>query len=571
MIAQKLKDSIQLAIHKLWPGTEVDFSVEHPEIEEKGDYATNAALILARRLKQDPLLVAQRLVTILEQEQLPEVEMIEAKHPGFVNFRLAPEYLLDSVRQIQQQKTNYGQSSLLADRKVVLEFGQPNTHKMPHIGHLFSYIYGGACTRLWQSQGATVKPVNYQGDVGLHVAKCLWAYQKNDQPDPATLAEQVQYLQRCYQQGSKEYDESQIAHAEIDHLNDKIYSHEERTFKLWQKTRDWSVQYYRQFEKRLGVEYDKHYFESEVASLGLDTVRQNIGKVFDQSDGAIIFRGEKYGLHTRVFANHFGHPTYEAKDIGLLAAKQKDFPDYELVITTATEQNDYWRVMIKVADLIFPKLIGRIKHLGFGMVDLVGTKMSSRTGNIVTGVGLVDLVTDKVQSFLDENRKDYSPEDKASISQAVAKAAIIYSFLKKAAPKNMSFDIESSIAFEGNSGPYLQYAYARCQSVLAKALAAGYSTELQRPKEISPEESALMRWLYRYPEVVSQAAQDYAPHLLCTYLYELAQRYSLFYDRQKMLVEDKAVAAFRLSLAQATGQILHNGLNLLGIDVLAKI
>ncbi len=572
MIIEKLKQSIETVVHKLWPEAKVDFTVEHPEVEERGDYASNVAMVLAKQVKQAPMVVAERIVEILKQESLPEVASIEALKPGFINFRLADSFLYDAVAEIEQKGDTFGNSQTLAGQKILIEFGQPNTHKMPHIGHLFSYLYGESCARLLGAAGAEVKKANYQGDVGLHVAKCLWAYQNTEtEQAPATLEDKVTYLQQCYQQGSKAYEDSQIAHAEIDHLNDKIYHRAEDIRPLWEQTREWSLSYYRQFESSLGIIYDKHYFESQVAAVGLETVKQNVGPVFEASEGAIVFKGEPFGLHTRVFVNHFGNPTYEAKDLGLMSAKKADWPGYQLVITTATEQNDYWRILTLVGEKVFPDLIGKIRHLGFGMISLTSGKMSSREGTIVTAFDLVRLVTEKVQAFLDANRADYSSEEKQTITRPVALAAIIYSYLKKGPSKNLVFDIDSSIAFDGNSGPYLQYAYARCQSVLAKAREAGYDISLRRPTTVSSEEAALMRWLYQYPEVVSQAAEQYAPQLLCTYLYELAQRYSLFYDRQKMLIEDRDVAAFRLSLAQASGQVLKNGLNLLGISVLDKI
>jgi arginyl-tRNA synthetase len=568
-----IKESLRQIVADKYPEIQISrFDLTHPERLEHGDYATNVAMILAKQLQRKPSEVANEIEAIWnESHQTDYIDHIEVTPSGYINFFLTKNYLLQELHTIVSDKDSYGQGDGLKGQKILLEYGQPNTHKMPHIGHLFSYVYGESCARILSAAGADVKRLNYQGDVGLHVAKCLWGYRNTDaEKAPETLEEKVQWLQRCYQAGAQAYEDNPEAKTAIDHLNDDIYKKRAQAYELWKQTRQWSIDYYVQFEDRLGIHFDKHYFESEILEPALKLVDEHMGKVFESSQGAVIFAGEKYGLHTRVFVNQRGNPTYEAKDVGLIATKRDDFTFDHSVVMTGNEQNDYWRVLEKVTGLIFPDLVSKIQHLGYGMINLSTGKMSSRTGNIVTAFGLVDMVKEQVRAFVQANR-EYDEKQTEQISEAVGMAAIRYSFLKKVAAKDLAFDIKTSVAFEGNSGPYLQYAYARCQSVLAKAPKLSNSSVDRDSASLEPEEVALMRHLYRLPEVIDSAARNYAPHELCNYVYSLASLYSVFYDHHKILVDDEMTTRFRLLLTQATAQVIGNGLKLLGIEALDQI
>lgn len=559
---QQLRQLIETAIAQTYPGVVLPtYSFSHPEQEAHGDYATNIALALAKSVGANPRQVAETIVAQLPAH--PSVADIEVAGPGFINFRLTPNYFLTAMQRAGQVESTQSET-------VLFEFGTANTHKVPHIGHLFSYMYGESCVRLLKAVGNTVHPDNYQGDVGLHVAKCLWAYQKNQQPDPETLEEKVAYLQQCYRQGYAAYEDDATAKEQIDNLTTLIYQKDPVVSADWEKTRSWSVAYYKQFEERIGVSYDVYYYESMTHELGTKIVKEKVGEVFEEDQGAIIFRGEPYGLHTRVFINRLGNPTYEAKDIGLAALKRQDWQFDKAIITTAVEQSEYWRVLIKAIELVFPDYVGKLKHIGFGMINLTTGKMSSRSGNILTAFSLVELVKERVKEYIQANR-NYSPEETDRIAELVAIGAIKYSFLKSAAGKNITFDLESSIAFEGNSGPYLQYTYARCQSVLAKAGQPADAQADYSALTLNNDEIAVLRWLDRYNEAVQLAATQCAPHVVCGYLFELAQRYSYFYNQHQILTDDKETTAFRLALTQAVGETLKQGLNLLGIQVSDRI
>jgi len=284
-----------------------------------------------------------------------------------------------------------------------------------------------------------------------------------------------------------------------------------------------------------------------------------VGTVFVKSEGAIIFKGEPYGLHTRVFINKYGNPTYEAKDVGLISMKKKDYPLDLSLVTTANEQNEYWKVIIKASELVFPELKGKLKHLGFGMIQLTTGKMASRTGKIIDAFSLVDTVTDEIIRLYKGDRES---------AEKISLAAIKYSFLRSEPLKNIVFDLKMSIAKDGDSGPYLLYTYVRTKSILSK------NPTLPSLQTVSIDisgEMGILRKLYRFPEVVENAAKSYSPHLLAGYLYDLAREFNLFYQKCPVLKATGEKRTVRIFLTNAVSLILKSGLNLLGIETVDKM
>lgn len=553
MIKDKIVSLLEDSLKKNGIKTKI-VNLQHPVNTEHGDYSTNAALVYAKQLKKHPLELAELIRDSIPQYEL--VEKVTVEPPGFINFFLSEKALLQELKQINDKTRNPKKGG----KTILLEYGQPNTHKTPHIGHLFSYIFGESLARLLEYTGNKVIRANYQGDIGLHVAKCLYQVKKKTKEVKKlkTLKDRVDFLQRSYQEGSRFYEENEKVQSEIDKLNQKIYHRDPDIINLWKETRKWCLDFFQQFEKSLGIKYDKYYFESETATRGKEIVEKHIGDIFTKSDEAIIFRGEKYGLHTRVFITKFGMPTYEAKDIGLDELKNQLNFDLSIV-TTANEQNEYYKVITKVSELIFPKMKGKLIHLGFGLIQLKTGKMSSRTGEIVDAFGIADLTRETII-------KQYSVGQQ--LAETIGFAAIKYSFLKSDAYKNIVFDLAKSITKEGDSGPYLLYTYVRIQSILGKA--SDFKTQLAKVN-LNSEEKNILRLIYQFPEVNEAAAERYSPHLIATYLFQLAQNFNLFYQKHSVLKADESTRQFRLTLTYAVGKIIKEGLYLLGIEIVNKM
>ena len=484
----------------------------------------------------------------------------------YINFFINPEILVDELNKINGEKDNYGQSDNKKNNKIMVEFAHPNTHKAFHIGHLRNIITGEAIARLLESQGTNVIRANYQGDVGMHIAKALYALLQNPEfkiqnSELKTLEKKVEFLGKAYATGSKAFEENDETKREIAEINKKIYAKDSEIYPLYQQTRQWSLDYFDAIYKRVDSYFDRLYFESEVYESGKKLVNEGLRKgIFEKSEGAIIFPGEKYGLHNRVFITSDDNPTYEAKDMGLGQLQFTEYNPDKIIHVVGPEQTEYFKVVFEALAQLFPKIKNKELHLIYGWFQLKHGKMSSRLGNVITGQWLLDTVKKQIKT-------DFKVDD--DIAEILTIAAVKYSFLKSEMIKNISFDIDESISLSGNSGPYILYTYARCKSILSKAKSAPRITNYQLP--ITDQELSLLRTFIKYPEVVSQAATKYSPHLICNYVFDLCQKFSYFYEKSPILKAGDHIRDFRLKITVATAQIIKNSLDLLGIKTVDRL
>lgn len=524
--------------------------------EQFGDYATNVAMQLAGRLQKPPREIAQLLVEKLQATTGGEIKDVAIAGPGFINITLSDVVLLQAAQAAPKAKPTTYQG-----KTVVTEYSDPNPFKVLHAGHFYTSVVGDGISRLVKAAGGTVHAVNFGGDVGLHVGKTMWAILKElDGEHPEKLAEvpedgRSEWMAKQYVLGTQAYEDDEQAKEEIIAINKHVYQlhadndHESPFAQIYWTCREWSYAYFDAFYERIGTPFEKYYPESETAPLGLQTVREQLQKgVFQESDGAVVFDGEKYGLHTRVFINSHGLPTYEAKDVGLSMAKWRDYHFDTSIIITGNDITEYMKVVLKSIEQFAPELAERTKHITHGNVKLAGgVKMSSRKGNFLRAVDVLDIAHEA-------NKQATGRDDE----QAVL-GAIKYSFLKQRIGADIIYVPEESVSLEGNSGPYLQYAHARARSILTKAeQSAAAITGLEEG------ERSLTRKISEYPEVVAKAVTDLMPHHICTYLYELAQTFNRFYEHNRVIGDDRQ--AIRLQLVGLYADVLRDGLGLLGID-----
>jgi arginyl-tRNA synthetase len=450
---------------------------------------------------------------------------------------------------------------------VVSEFSDPNPFKVLHMGHFYTSVVGDAISNLIEHAGGVVHRVNFGGDAGLHVAKAMFGIiKKLGGEKPQKLAkiaenERVDWINQRYVEGNTAYSEDDVAKLEIIALNKKIYkilAAQEKTTnfaKIYWTCRQWSYDYFDDFYDSIGVKFEKYYPESQTAELGLKTVKQH-PEVFQKSNGAVIFDGEPFGLHKRVFVNSEGLPTYETKDMGCTLQKYADYHFDEHIIITGNDIIEYMKVVLKSIEQFAPKIALSTKHYTHGLLKLPGgVKQSSRLGNAVKAVEILQLV-----EIAQENAHGNHERD-------LVLGAIKYAFLKNRLGPDVIFDPESSVALSGNSGPYLQYAGARAKSILKKAGAADdfAPTDWQ----LDEFESALALKLFRFSEILLQATIDLAPHQICNYLYELAGVFNRFYENSPVINHPRQ--ALRLRLIQVYTQILDQGLGILGINSVESV
>lgn len=554
---QKLQTAVRDALVSMG-APDVLFAIEWPADLAHGDFATNAALAAAKSLGRNPRDIAEELAGMLKDSLGSDVSSVEAAGPGFVNITLARTTLANTLAAIGSD-TEWGKGTTNTGRSVMIEYSNPNPFKEIHIGHLMSNVVGESLSRVLEASGAQVIRDTFGGDVGPHVAKALWALRKKGALDIVSASE----MGSAYTQGSRAYEDSVEAKQEIDELNTRIYdivakqdapetlSEEDRAILvLWRKGREVSMEEFARIFALLGTRFDYIFYDSDTTAGGMSVVRDGIERgVFEESDGAVIYRGEKKGLHTLVFITSRGTPTYETKDIGLAFLKEERHPTDEVVIITAVEQVGHFEVVLAALEEIAPLLARKTKHVPHGLLRLTSGKMSSRKGNIITAS---ELLSTMVEAATERNPDPL-------VAQQVAVAAIKYMILRQAPGGDIVFDPEKSLSLEGDSGPYLQYALVRAKSVIAQSDIVADTSD--KPEEIYD----LERLVVRFPEVVRRAEIMRAPHQVAQYLTQLASEWNSFYAQNR--IRGGEHEAYKLALASAFVATMERGLWLLGIPV----
>ena len=541
-----------------------NFLLTQPEELAHGDYATNIAFILSKQKGISPKECAIGLVNELMEKLSSHIEKIEVAGPGFINFFLKNDIRSDEAEEI----ATHGVLVPHLSEKALVEYTDPNCFKVFHIGHLMANTIGESLSRIYEMRGYDVMRVCYPSDIGRNVAMGVWGVMQkaNEKPkDDAPLSEKIAFLGKCYSYAHKEFESNEESKNAIIEVNKVIYNRSDATIMaVYVEGRQLSLDYFDSIYDMLGTTFDAFIYESEVADEGLTIVKEYLKKgLFEESDGAVVYKGEQDGLHTRVFINSVGLPTYEAKDIGNYEKKLKLLPDASFyVVVTASEQNEYFKVVNTVATKIHKELAGKLVHTSHGMMRLEEGKMSSRTGNVIGGEDLLLAVKERLKEKLDEMRVDDSA--KAELLNDIAVGAIKFSILKIAPGKDIIFDFEKSISFLGDSGPYLQYTHARLSALLDNAKESWVSFEHGYVVEFPEKE--LEKVLLGYKEVMDKAYRELGPHHIIQYLLLLTRVFNSMYARVQIVdKEDKDNSGYYVMLATATKNILAHGLYTLGI------
>ncbi len=532
--------------------------LEHPDVFSHGDYSTNVAMVLAKKLGKKPMDLADEIADNLPENDL--VERVWVAEPGFINFYLSKKFFLKEISKIDE---NFGKSDLYQDKKILVEHSSPNLFKPFHIGHMMNNAIGESISRLAEFSGAKVTKISYPSDISLGIAKAIWEIKRRGgakflQGQKGDLNGGVMgILGECYVAGTRAFDESEDVQKEVREVYKKIVSDESsEEFEIYTIGKELNLSYFQHVAHRLGSQFDAFIFESEAGEVGEKIVRENIGKIFTESDGAVIYEGEKFGLHTRVFINKEGFPTYEAKDIGLLSLKFQNYrPDISIFVTDHF-QKEYFRVVSSAAGHINYDWEEKTIHRTHGRMSFKGAKMSSRLGGVPLATEILSVVHDEALAKMED--KD------ALLADKIAIAALKFTILKSEAGKNINFDPETSLSFEGDSGPYIQYTIARSLSLLEKGLSNGFTKNEEVSSDWIPGE--VEKLLYQFPDVVENSIAAWTPHYIANYLLELSRAFNSWYGRTKILDKENQNAGFYLTLVEKTAQTLKNGLYLLGIE-----
>ena len=601
---EKIRELLRAVISSLYH-VEAEINLVEAPKDTGADFATNIAMNLAKNLKKNPMQIAEEVrgkaleLDVADEREISEIEIAK---PGFINIKLSDDFYKLELEKYQKNfLENISQNEYLK-KTVICEFSDPNPFNILHVGHLYTSMVGDAISRIVEFAGGNVVRANFGGDVGLHVAKNMYALlqHKDEINDLMTTTEKAELLSKTYVEGATAYEEDEVAKEKIVEINKKIYRIAEagdsivaeleglierdasratldelELAKVYFWGRKASYQYFKDFYKKIGVKFDRYYPESTVAAKGLEMVTKGLGDgVYEESDGAIVFKGEKYGLHTRVFINKNGLPTYEAKDVGLIFTKWEDYHFDKSIIITGNDIIDYMKVVLKSVEQYAPELSKRTLHLTHGQVKLPGReKMSSRKGNFLKAVDVIELIREeliKVQEELSQNKGEPNPEE---VDLRILLGAIRYAFLKYKVGGDIVFDVKESVSMTGNSGPYLQYSAVRAQKVLGKILESQVEKTNKKVEQkewtLVVVEKNLIKKIMQYKNVLGEVVGELSPSKLCTYLYEIAQDFSRFYENVQVVGSEYEVERGAIVLAYL--KVLTHGLSILGIEIPEKM
>lgn len=534
-----------------------------------GDYATNAALVYSKMTGVSPREFAGKLVEKILETPSEFIEKIEVAGPGFINF-----FITNEAIQAENSKEKSELITRYSGKKILVEHSSPNLFKPFHIGHLMNNIIGEFVTRATTLGGGKVTTISFPSDVSLGIAKAVYMLleDKKDGKDVFALSddEKIVAFGEAYRRGVTYFDKNveeigkakEIAHIiyDKDHLSD--------TRALFERAKEINTAYFIKIIKELGSVIDEKIYESEAGERGKEIVDANTGegKVFTKSEGAIVYIPDesRKDLHTQVFINSEGHPTYEAKDLGLIDLKFSKFsPDLSYFITD-TEQASHFRVVLDAASKLggdWPARVEKSVHVPHGRMLFKGQKMSSRLGGVPLALDVIVVIEEEVHERAGERTAHLSVEEKKKLEREIALSALRIAVLRSKPGININFDPDTSLSFEGDSGPYLLYTHARCSSLLEKGKERGYE-----PKFKEATATELERALLQYELKLSGAVADLAPQKLVTYLFEVAQLFNGFYAENQIITDEREISEHYLAIVRRLKAVLNGGLWVLGIS-----
>ncbi len=533
--------------------------IEIPPNPEMGDYAF-PCFQLAGKLKKAPNQIAQDLAGKLKPGK--EISKIQAAGP-YINFFINKNILAEqTISTILKEKENYGKGN--EKGKTIIEFLAPNTNKPLHLGHLRNMSIGESVSRILEFNGNKLVRTNLYNDRGIHICKSMLAYKqfgKNKKPDKKT----DHFVGDFYVLFSKKVEENFELEKQAQEMLQKWEKEDKETLNLWRKMNDWAIKGIEETYKRFGIKFDKQYYESKFYKKGKSIIENGLKKSLfkKRKDNAVIINFGKE-LGEKVLLRADGTSVYITQDLALANLKYQEYKPDRLIYVVGNEQDYHFKVLFKILKLLKFPFADKSLHLSYGMVFLPEGRMKSREGTVVDADDIISEMQELAKKEL-EQRYKLSKQEVEKRSLSIALSAIKYFFLKVEYTKDMVFNPEEALNFEGNSGPYLQYSYARASSILRK------SKKKPEVKIIDLKESeiALIKQLSQFPELVHEAYEKFNPALIANYAFSLSQQFNEFYANSKVIGSKEE--PFLLSLVQAFRYVLKSALSLLGIDVLEEM
>jgi len=511
---------------------------------------------------------------------------------GFLNLVIDNSYWVAQLNKAAAD-TKFGfKTSDEKSELVMIEYSSPNTNKPLHLGHIRNNLLGFSISEIMKANGNKVVKTNIVNDRGIHICKSMLAWKKlGNGETPKSSGKKGDHLVGEYYVKFDQLFKAEVAVLIAEGMSEEEAkekapiinearemlrqweANEPQTRELWHRMNSWVYAGFDETYKTLGVDFDKIYYESETYTIGRDEVLRGVKEgIFEQMDDTSVWANlEKDGLDRKILLRSDGTSVYMTQDIGTAKIRYSDFPIDHMIYVVGNEQNYHFQVLSLLLDKLGYKWGKDLYHFSYGMVELPQGRMKSREGTVVDADDLVDGMIEVARKVSEELGKldGYTEKEKENIYRMVALGALKYFILKVDPKKTMMFNPEESIDFNGNTGPFIQYTYARIQSVLRKAADAGIIIPDQIPEiSLNEKESILIKILSSFPEVVKEAGDNHSPALVANFVYELVKEFNQFYHDITIMNEpDEEIRKFRLLLAKTIGITIRNGFSLLGIEV----
>jgi len=547
-----------------------EINLEIPPNSELGDYAF-PCFVLAKQLKKNPVQIAKEIALKIKPDKI--LKEVKAVGP-YLNFFVNKEKLSEDILgRIFSEKDKFGIQKKTG-KKILVEYPGPNTNKPLHLGHVRNICLGYSLSRILEFNGNEVVHVNINNDRGVHICKSMLAYKKwgkNDTPEKSKMKSDffVGKYYVLYAQHEKDHPELE---EEVQKMLELWEKGDKETIALWKKMNKWAFDGFKETYRRFGLKFEKEYYESETYKNGKDIVLDGLkkGLFFKKDDGSIAVDLNNKGLNEKVLLRANGTTVYVTQDLYLAKLKYEDFKYDKSIYVVATEQNHHFKVLFEILKLLKFPFAEKCYHFAYGMVNLTSGKMKSREGTVVDADNLVDEVAELASEETKKRNKDISAKELKERAEKIALGAIRFYILRYDPIKDILFDPKESISFEGETGPYLQYTYARINSILEKN-----EDKIKSDADVSllnqKEEIELVKLLGNFNDVVRKAGEDYRINAVARYLLDLAQSFNNFYHVHPVLKADEDVKKARLILIKCVQQVIKNGLYLLGIDTLERM
>jgi len=536
-----------------------------PPDEKMGDVAF-ACFQLAKKLKKNPAELAFELAAKMAAKDF--VSAVKAVGP-YVNFTYKDEVLgREVLKEISEQKEEYGMSEVGEGKRIMIEYANLNTHKDVHIGHLRNLFIGQMTVNLFRASGYEVIPTAYINDLGAHVAKSVWAMMTLHPDEEVEKAKRITFLRDVYIEANAYVEEHPSAKEQIASVFRHLEEQKGKEVALWKKTRTWSLDYLKQVYKELDIGIEEWYFESTL----IKRTKKEIEKLIEQkiviaSEGAWIVDLRDQDLGVNLFVKSDGTLLYNAKDIALALLKEEEYhPNRSIYVVDARQSHALKQLFATLKLMGFEK---ELVHLSYDFVTLKDGAMSSRKGNDIRYEEFRDQMIDRAKEETKTRHPDWKEKEVEKTARAIAFAAMRFSMLKQDVEKPIVFDLNESLVFEGYTGPYVLYTLARIESLLKKAPKRSSGSVSIHLK--TPSEHALIVLLATYPEVLFDTVQSLDLSRMTQYVFTLAQSFATFYADVPILKADPDVMHARLVLAESVSRVIKNGLELMGIETIEKM